>query len=153
MNKKEYNDLIAFHAGYYISEVIEEMEMTQEEFAKRLDLTPKHLSEIVNGKSKVTPEVANKLSVMLNTSVEMWLNLQTKYDIKIAEINARKELDEQIDIVIDVGICKSCKYYRERQKREKYAHCTYLLSRTFRCTKLMSETLSCKKYEKRADNG
>ena len=94
MNKKEYNDLIAFHPGYYISEVIEEMEMTQEEFAKRLDLPPKHLSEIVNGKSKVTPEVANKLSVMLNTSIEMWLNLQTKYDIKIAEINARKELDE-----------------------------------------------------------
>lgn len=91
MNKKEYNDLIAFHPGYYISEVIEELEMTQEEFAKRLDLTPKHLNEIVNGKSKVTPEVANKLSVMLNTSIEMWLNLQTKYDIKIAEINARKE--------------------------------------------------------------
>lgn len=100
MNKKEYNDLIAFHPGYYISEVIEEMEMTQEEFAKRLDLTPKHLSEIVNGKSRVTPEVANKLSVMLNTSIEMWLNLQTKYDIKIVEINARKELDEQRGVLL-----------------------------------------------------
>ena len=125
MNKNVYNDLIAFHPGYYISDVIEEMDITQEEFAKRLNLTPKHLSEIVNGKAKVTPEVANKLSVMLDTSIEMWLNLQTKYDVKIAEINARKEMDEQIDIVkeidykffVDNGFLKSEKIASIRVKQ------------------------------------
>lgn len=91
MNKNEYNELIAFHPGYYISEIIEEMELTQEEFSKRLGVTPKHLSEIVNGKAKVTPEIAQKLSILLDSSVEMWLNLQMKYDIKITEIKIQKE--------------------------------------------------------------
>ncbi|WP_303826116.1 HigA family addiction module antitoxin [Ruminococcus flavefaciens] len=98
MNKNEYNELIAFHPGYYISEIIEEMELTQEEFSKRLGVTPKHLSEIVNGKAKVTPEIAQKLSIVLDSSVEMWLNLQMKYDIKITEIKIQKERDEQIRI-------------------------------------------------------
>ena len=94
MNKNEYNELLVFHPGYYISEIIEEMELTQEEFSKRLGITPKHLSEIVNGKAKVTPEIAQKLSIVLDSSVEMWLNLQMKYDIKITEIKVQKERDE-----------------------------------------------------------
>lgn len=98
MNKEKYNELIAFHPGYYISDIIDDMEITQDEFAKRLDLTAKHLSDIVNGKAKITPDIAKKLSLMLNTSVEMWLNLQTKYDIKHAEITAQKETDEQVEI-------------------------------------------------------
>lgn len=99
MNKEIYNELIAFHPGYYVAEVIEDMEITQEEFAKRLDLTPKHLSELVNGKAKITPDIAKKLSFMLNTSIEMWLNLQKAYEVKIAEIDAAKDMNSQIDII------------------------------------------------------
>lgn len=99
MNKKVYNELIAFHPGYYINDIIEDMEITQEAFAKRCELTAKHLSDIVNGKAKVTIEVARKLSLMLGTSSEMWLNLQAKYDAKIAEIDNCKKVDEQIEIL------------------------------------------------------
>ena len=53
---------------------------------------------------------------------------------------------------INVGICKGCKYYRERQKREKYPHCTYPTWR-FEPIKLNGEKIICKKYEKRAENG
>ena len=52
---------------------------------------------------------------------------------------------------INVGICKDCKYYRERQKREKYAHCIYQTWR-FKPLKLYGEKIICKKYEKRAEN-
>ena len=37
----EYKDRMAFHPGYYIQVELEALEMTQEEFAKRLDTTPK----------------------------------------------------------------------------------------------------------------
>ena len=47
-NYMEYNDKIAFHPGYYIKEIIEESGLTQEDFAKRLDTTPKNLSLLVD---------------------------------------------------------------------------------------------------------
>ena len=50
MSKKIYYELIAFHPGFYISEIIEDMEITQEEFAKRAELTSKHLSDLVASK-------------------------------------------------------------------------------------------------------
>ena len=40
-NYIEYNGKIAFHPGYYIKEIVEESGLTQEDFAKRLDTTPK----------------------------------------------------------------------------------------------------------------
>ena len=40
-NYIEYNDKIAFHPGYYIKEIIEESGLSQKDFAKRLDTTPK----------------------------------------------------------------------------------------------------------------
>ena len=133
MNKNTYNELIAFHPGYYISDIIQEMEITQEEFAKRLDMTPKHLSEIVNGKAKVSPEIAQKLSVMLDLSVEMWLNLQMKYDIKVSEINNQKEMDEQIEIVkeldykffVDNGFLK---YVKDASQRVKQLCCFFKIA-------------------------
>ena len=35
MNRVQYKDLYAFHPGYYVSQLIEDMEITQEEFALR----------------------------------------------------------------------------------------------------------------------
>ena len=40
-NYIEYGDRIAFHPGYYIKEIIDESGLTQQDFAKRLDTTPK----------------------------------------------------------------------------------------------------------------
>ena len=41
MNKIEYEELIAFHPGYYVKDYIEDQGITQEELAKRLQT---HLS-------------------------------------------------------------------------------------------------------------
>ena len=43
-NYFEYKDKIAFHPGYYIEEIIQDMNITQEDFAKRLQTTPKNIS-------------------------------------------------------------------------------------------------------------
>ena len=44
MLKEEYKNIIAFHPGYYLTDIIEELEMTQDEFAKRLGTTGKTVS-------------------------------------------------------------------------------------------------------------
>ena len=62
-NYIEYNDKIAFHPGYYISEVIEESGLTQYDFAKRLDTTPKNISCLVNGEQSLSVDIAGLASI------------------------------------------------------------------------------------------
>lgn len=94
-NYIEYNDKIAFHPGYYISEAIEESGLTQYDFAKRLDTTPKNISCLVNGEQNLSVDIAMKLARMLDTSVEYWLNLQSAYDTVSAEIKSDAALKEE----------------------------------------------------------
>lgn len=97
-NVVKYGNLMAFHPGFYLAKVIEEMEMSHSEFAKRLGTTPKTISLIVNGNSGVSEDIAKKLAIMLGTSVELWLNLQRNYELKILEIKAKEQEEEQINI-------------------------------------------------------
>ena len=92
MNK---NITKAFHPGFYLKEYLEELQMTQDEFAKRLGISGKQLSLILNETASITADIAYKLSRLMNTSVEMWLNLQTKYDAYCIEIKNQKELLEE----------------------------------------------------------
>ncbi|MCR5511143.1 MAG: HigA family addiction module antidote protein [Lachnospiraceae bacterium] len=91
----EYNDKIAFHPGYYIKEIIDESGLTQEDFAKRLDTTPKNLSIIIRGEQTLTVDIAFKLSRMMGTSIHYWLNLQNAYDAARAEAEFDDELREE----------------------------------------------------------
>ena len=84
-NYIEYNDKIAFHPGYYIKEIVEESGLTLEDFAKRLDMTPKNLSILIRGEQSLSIDIAMKLSRMIGTTVEYWLNLQNAYDTLTAE--------------------------------------------------------------------
>jgi addiction module HigA family antidote len=94
-NYIEYNDTIAFHPGYYIKEIIDESGLTQEDFAKRLDTTPKNLSLLLRGEQNLSIDIAMKLSRMIGTSVSYWLNLQNAYDSLIAEFKSKEELVEE----------------------------------------------------------
>lgn len=95
MSKNIYKNLAAFHPGYYVKELIEEMEITQKEFALRLNTTGKNLSELVNGKISLSKDIAENLSLMTGTSISVWLNLQKKYDEKCCEIECEKKIDAE----------------------------------------------------------
>ena len=98
-NVTEYNDLVAFHPGYYIADIIDDMGITQSEFATRLGTNTKTLSYLINGQANITNDLAKKLSMMLGTSEEVWLNLQSTYDKKLIEIQKKKDIDKQAEIV------------------------------------------------------
>ena len=85
-NVKEYKEIVAFHPGYYIADIIDDMEISQNEFAARMGTTAKTLSKLINGQANISNDLAKKLSVMLGTSVEVWQNLQNTYDQKLLEI-------------------------------------------------------------------
>ena len=82
----EYKDLIAFHPGQYVEELIEDYNVTQKEFAERLGISEKKLGKLVNGEESISNDIARKLVKITNISMITWLNLQNAYDVKIAEI-------------------------------------------------------------------
>lgn len=125
-NYIEFKDKIAFHPGYYIKEIVEESGLTQEDFAKRLDTTPKNLSLLLRGEQSLSIDIAMKLSRMLGTSVNYWLNLQNSYDALIAQFKSEEELAEERKIFENFDY----KYFRDnyglpdlpRKKDEQIRH-------------------------------
>lgn len=99
MNKKSYKDLFAFHPGYYVNQLIEELEITQEEFAIRMGVSAKTISLLVRGEIDLSNEMALKLSNMFGMSVEVWLNLQKEYLKKVLMIENQIDLDNQKEVV------------------------------------------------------
>lgn len=94
-NEVEYQELIAFHPGSYVEEIVEDLNMTQAEFARRLGISSKTVSKIISGEENVSPKTATKLASLTGVSIQTWLNLQANYDAKVAEIEDRKSRDEQ----------------------------------------------------------
>ena len=112
-NYIEYNDTVAFHPGYYIKEIVDESGLTQKDFAKELGITPKRLSLLIRGEQSLSIDIAMKLSRMLGTSVNCWLNLQNSYDALIAEFKS-----QAIELIVG-EILKDPKNIVENLKKAK----------------------------------
>ena len=81
----ESKDLIAFHPGQYVEELIEDYNVTQKEFAERLGISEMKLYKLVNGEESISNDIARKLAKVTNISMITWLNLQNAYDVKVTE--------------------------------------------------------------------
>lgn len=74
------------HPGSVVRSVlIEGAEMTVTDAAELLGITRGALSKLINCHTGISPDMAVRLSIALNTSSEMWLNLQCNYDLWRAE--------------------------------------------------------------------
>lgn len=70
------------HPGRIVrQECIEALGLTVTAAAKGLGVTRKALSELVNGKSGISPEMAVRLSKAFGSSPELWLGIQLDYDL------------------------------------------------------------------------
>lgn len=70
------------HPGVIIKDVlIDNTDLTISEAAERLGVTRTTLSRLLNQHAGVSPEMALRLSKLLNTSIDVWINLQSQYDI------------------------------------------------------------------------
>lgn len=78
--KSKNKDIYAFHPGEYLIDLIEEYSLTQEDFAKRLGITPEIIRKLIRGETDISSDIALKLSEFTGTSSELWLNLQKQYD-------------------------------------------------------------------------
>ena len=64
---------------------LEPLSLTISKVAEDLRVSRKTLSKIINEKGSITPDMALRLSKAFNTTPELWLNMQTNYDLWMAE--------------------------------------------------------------------
>ncbi len=70
------------HPGEVIRELcLKPLKLTVTEAAKSLGISRKSLSELLNGHSGVSPEMALRLAMAFGTTPESWLNQQMQYDL------------------------------------------------------------------------
>lgn len=87
----ESKSYIAIPPGATIKEQLDDRGMTQKEFSSRMGLSEKHVSKLMNGDVHLTPEMAERLELVLGLPARFWNNLEAIYQEKL--VKAKKELD------------------------------------------------------------
>jgi len=64
-------------------------ELSQNELAKAVGISPNRVAEIVNNRRRITADTALRFSLYFGNSAEFWMNLQTHYDLKVARRNLK----------------------------------------------------------------
>lgn len=75
------------HPGELLQEWLSEVTVTQA--ASRLGVTRAYLSRILHGQASISADMALRLSALLGTSAELWLGMQSAYDLWQAEQKPR----------------------------------------------------------------
>ena len=75
----------AIHPGEHLTEQLEALDMSAAELSRKLRVPANRITEILNGQRAVTGDTALRLGHFFHTSPEFWLNLQSIYDLRVAE--------------------------------------------------------------------
>jgi len=92
------NSLPPIHPGKFLRETLEELNISQAQFARAIGVSSMRVSHVVNGTRPVTAELALLFGRALGQSPRYWLNLQTAYDLKTAEAAMSKQLRTVLEL-------------------------------------------------------
>lgn len=86
------NGMPPIHPGEFLREVLDDLALTQAAFAEALGVSPMRVSHLLRGERPVTAELALRLGRALGQTPQYWLNLQSAYDLKVAQIEMKDSL-------------------------------------------------------------
>ena len=84
----------AIHPGEFLREALDGLAITQSAFAQAIGMSAMRVSHVLKGDRPVTAELALRLGRALGQTPQYWLNLQTTYDLKKAQIEMRDSLKQ-----------------------------------------------------------
>jgi antitoxin HigA-1 len=82
----------AIHPGEHLAEELEALDMSAAELARKLDVPTNRVTQILNGTRSITGDSALRLAHFFGTSPQFWLNLQTLYDLRLAQQKAGRAI-------------------------------------------------------------
>jgi addiction module HigA family antidote len=95
MDKK----LSLIHPGEILLEdFMKPVGLTQYRLARDLRVTQIRISQIVNGKRSISVDTALRLARYFGTSAAVWLRLQVRYDLEVAEQELGKRINREVKV-------------------------------------------------------
>ena len=83
---------IPIHPGEVLAEDLAALDMSAAELARQLKVPTNRVTEILNGQRAITGDTALRIAHFLGTSAQFWLNLQSLYELRLAERRAGKAI-------------------------------------------------------------
>jgi addiction module HigA family antidote len=84
--------LTAIHPGEHLAEELEALGMSAAALARKLDVPTNRVTQILNGTRAITGDTALRLAHFFGTSAELWLNLQSLYELRLAQKKSGKSI-------------------------------------------------------------
>ena len=82
----------ASHPGEHLAEELKELGMSAAELARQLGVPTNRVTEILNGRRAITGDTALRLAHFFGTTAEFWLNLQSLYELRVAQKKVGKSI-------------------------------------------------------------
>lgn len=73
--------------------------VSQNRLARDIDVNPARINDIVHGRSAITASIALRLSKYFGTTPELWLNLQSDYDLRRARTKDWAKVERRVRIL------------------------------------------------------
>ena len=94
------NSLSPIHPGEILLEdFMKPLELSQYRLAHDIGVTPIRISQIVNGQRSITVDTAMRLARYFGTSAAVWLRLQVRYDLEVAEIELSDKINREVKVL------------------------------------------------------
>lgn len=85
--------LTPIHPGEHLAEELEALNMSPTELARQLSVPTNRVTQILKGTRAITGDTALRLGHFFGTSAEFWLNLQSLYNLRLAQQAVGKKID------------------------------------------------------------
>jgi addiction module HigA family antidote len=91
------NNMRPIHPGEMLrEEFMVPLGLSANALARALGVTPARINDIVRQRRGITGDTALRLARYFGTDAQSWLNLQSAYDLRVAEIRASKAIERQV---------------------------------------------------------
>ncbi len=84
------------HPGSLLRDELLERGLSLNELARAIRVPMNRVSAIVNGKRSITADTALRLARYFGTSAQMWMNLQSAYDLEVAERDTGARIEREV---------------------------------------------------------
>lgn len=94
---RKHKKLPPIHPGKVLKmEFMTPLKLSANQLALRLHVPTGRITQIINGQRDITPDTALRLSRYFGTTPQFWINMQTSYELELAEDSIAGEIAETI---------------------------------------------------------
>ncbi|SHG23103.1 HTH-type transcriptional regulator / antitoxin HigA [Marinomonas polaris DSM 16579] len=99
MAEQKINSDLAIPPGEYLDEILEDMEISQADLARRMGRPAQAINEIIKGEKAITPETAIQLEQVLGVSAQFWSNMESIYRLVLAKQKEKQEIEKEVSLL------------------------------------------------------